>query len=264
MLTDIKEWIKRIIFSRLFVLSIIMGALFFVLIQRLFVLQIINGADYLNNFTLTIKKEISLPGARGNIYDRNGELLAYNELAYSVTIEDNYESTADKNILMNATIIKTVDLIESCGDEVNNDFKIILNRFGRYEYIVKDTKLLRFLADIYGHPKIDELTAEERNSTADDVINYLCSKEKYQIGTLHYNEDGERTFNPKEGYTPEEILKIITVRFAMSTNSYQKYLSTVIASQVSDKTVAAITENRNELQGVDIAENMLSRYNDPQ
>lgn len=264
MLTDIKEWIKRIIFSRLFVLSIIMGALFFVLIQRLFVLQIINGADYLNNFTLTIKKEISLPGARGNIYDRNGELLAYNELAYSVTIEDNYESTADKNILMNATIIKTVDLIESCGDEVNNDFKIILNRFGRYEYIVRDTRLLRFLADIYGHPKIDELTAEERNSTADDVINYLCSKEKYQIGTLHYNEDGERTFNPKEGYTPEEILKIITVRFAMSTNSYQKYLSTVIASQVSDKTVAAIIENRNELQGVDIAENMLRRYNDPQ
>ena len=50
----------------------------------------------------------------------------------------------------------------------------------------------------------------------------------------------------------------------MSTNSYQKYLSTVIASQVSDETVAAIMENKNELQGVSIEENMLRRYNDPQ
>ena len=71
MLTDIKEWIKNVIFSRLFLLVVIIGVLFFVLMQKLFVLQIINGKDYLNNFTLTIKKEISLPSARGNIYDRN-------------------------------------------------------------------------------------------------------------------------------------------------------------------------------------------------
>lgn len=241
-----------------------MGVLFFALIQRLFVLQIINGKDYLNNFTLTIKKEISLPSARGNIYDRNGELLAYNELAYSVTIEDNYESSSDKNFLLNATIIKTVNLIESCGDEVNNDFKIILNRFGRYEFIVSDTRLLRFLADVYGHSRTDELTVEERNSTAEDVIAYLCSKERYQIGAVSYDEDGEKSFIPMEGYSAEDILKIITVRYAMSTNSYQKYLSTVIASQVSNETVAAIMENRNELKGVNIAENMLRRYNDPQ
>jgi penicillin-binding protein 2 len=240
------------------------GVLFFALMQKLFVLQIINGKDYLNNFTLNIKKEISLPSARGNIYDRNGNLLAYNELAYSVTIEDNYESGPDKNILLNDTIIRTVNIIESCGDEVNNDFKIIINKFGRYEYIVSDTRLLRFLADIYGHPKIDDLTSEERNSTPDDVIRYLCSKERYQIGALEENDEGERDFVPLKGYTPEEILKIITVRYAMSTNSYQKYLSTVIASQVSNETVAAIMENKPELQGIDIAENMLRRYNDPQ
>ena len=264
MLTDIKEWIKNVIFSRLFLLVIIIGALFFVLMQKLFVLQIINGKDYLNNFTLTIKKEISLPSARGNIYDRNGNLLAYNELAYSVTIEDNYESGSEKNLLLNDTIIRTVRIIEACGDEVNNDFKVILNRFGRYEYIVSDTRLLRFLADVYGHQRIDDLTQEERNSTPDDLIRYLCSKERYQIGTMEENEDGEKEFVPLRGYTPEEILKIITVRYAMSTNSYQKYLSTVIASQVSSETVAAIMENKPELQGVDIAENMLRRYNDPQ
>ncbi|MBR5359788.1 MAG: penicillin-binding protein, partial [Lachnospiraceae bacterium] len=264
MLTDIKEWIKSVIFSRLFLLIIMIAALFFILMQRLFVLQIINGEDYLNNFTLTIKKEISLPSARGNIYDRNGNLLAYNELAYSVTIEDNYASSSDKNFLLNDTIIKTVNLIESCGDEVNNDFKIVLNKFGRFEYIVSDTRLLRFLADVYGHAKIEDLTAEERNSMADDVIQYLCSKERYQIGTMRTNKSGTDAFVPMGGYSDEDILKIITVRYAMSNNSFQKYLSTVIASQVSDKTVAAIMENKNELQGVDVAENMLRRYNDAQ
>ncbi len=264
MLTDIKEWIKNVIFSRLFLLVIIIGALFFVLIHRLFVLQIINGEDYLNNFTLTIKKEISLPSARGNIYDRNGELLAYNELAYSVTIEDNYESSSDKNQRLNDVIIKTVGLIEAEGDDVNNDFKIILDRYGNYEFAVSESRLLRFLADVYGHAKTSELTAEERASTAEDVIAYLCGKERYQIGTVTYDEDDNKKFTPMEGYTPEDILKIITVRYAMDTNSYQKYLSTVIASQVSDGTVAAIMENSNELQGVSIKENMLRRYNDPQ
>lgn len=43
-------------------------------------------------------KERTLSSTRGNIYDRNGNLLAYNELAYSITIEDNgtYSSTKAK------------------------------------------------------------------------------------------------------------------------------------------------------------------------
>ena len=61
------------------------------LVYRLFDLQIVNGEDYLNNFRLKIVRERSLPSTRGNIYDCNGNLLAYNELAYNITIEDVYE-----------------------------------------------------------------------------------------------------------------------------------------------------------------------------
>ena len=35
-----------------------------------------------------IEKTVTTPGTRGNIYDRNGNLLAYNELAYAVTVQD--------------------------------------------------------------------------------------------------------------------------------------------------------------------------------
>ena len=61
-----------------------------ILIYRVFSLQIVHGQTYLDDFQLKIEKERSIASARGNIYDRNGNLLAYNELAYSVTIEDVY------------------------------------------------------------------------------------------------------------------------------------------------------------------------------
>ena len=63
-----------------------------VLINRCFQLQIVHGEEYLNEFLLMTQKTRDVSSARGNIYDRNGNLLAYNELAYSVKIEDVLES----------------------------------------------------------------------------------------------------------------------------------------------------------------------------
>ena len=85
--------------SRLLLLFVAFTAMAVILIYRLFNLQIVNGESYLNNFQLKIQKEKIIEGTRGNIYDRNGNLLAYNELAYSVTIEDVYESGKEKNNL---------------------------------------------------------------------------------------------------------------------------------------------------------------------
>lgn len=234
----------------------------FILIQRVFVMQIINGEDYLKNFTLTIKKETTLKSTRGNIYDRNGKLLAYNKLAYAVTIEDNFESGKNKNYRMNTTILDAISIIEECGDKVNTDFNIIINSDGDYEFTLSDTKLLRFLADIYGHASIDDLKTSERYSTAEDVINYLAGSSYYGIGENEIDEDANTTFIPGKGYTKEELLKIIAVRYQLSTNSYQKYLTTVIADDVNDVTVAAIKENSDKLQGINIEENTLRVYND--
>ena len=43
------------------------------LIWKIFDLQIVQGEEYLENFQLTIQKEISIPATRGNIYDRNNK-----------------------------------------------------------------------------------------------------------------------------------------------------------------------------------------------
>lgn len=261
MFEDIKEWIKNILFSRYFVLMIVMAVLFAILVRKLFVLQIVNGEDYLNNFTLTIKKETTIKSTRGNIYDRNGNLLAYNELAYSVTIEDSIESGSGKNKQLNQTIYDTIKLVERNGDHAVNNFNIIINEDGEYEYSVTGDRLSRFLADVYGYKNVSELKEEEKNTTPQELMEYLAGSDKYEVGTIIENGT-EKTFEPLTGYTPEEALQIITIRHALSTNSYQKYLSTVVAYDVCTETVALIMENKGDLPGVDIEEETLRHYND--
>lgn len=255
MFSRIKEWIMEIIKSRLFVTVIAFCVLFAILIQRVFYLQIVKGQYYLDNYKLQIRKTREVPGTRGNIYDRNGELLAYNELAYSVTIEDNgdYSSMTlkEKNKIINETVEEVIDIVESNGDTVISDFGTILNASGNYEFAAQnETSKLRFLADIYGYQTIDELTNKEENASADDIINYLCEDERYGYGIDQSSMEKSR------------ILKMVNIRYAISLNSFQKYIPTTIASNVSDETVAEIMENSDRLQGVNIAEDSLRRYTD--
>ena len=97
---------------RIYVLLLVIFLLSSLLTARLFYLQIINGEETLEEFTLKIQKERTINSSRGKIYDRNGVLLAYNELAYNVTIEDVYESGSDKNRNINETLLKVINIIE--------------------------------------------------------------------------------------------------------------------------------------------------------
>ena len=94
------------------IVSIVLCVFAGILIYRVFNLQIVDGQTYLDDFQLKIEKERTLASTRGNIYDKNGNLLAYNELAYSVTIEDVYESGRYKNRNINATLHTVIQMIE--------------------------------------------------------------------------------------------------------------------------------------------------------
>ena len=256
-------WEKLISFltSRILVMIALMVAIAIVMIHRVFDLQIVHGEEYMDSFETRIRKEKTIEGARGNIYDRNGKLLAYNELAHSVVIEDVYESGTLKNYNLNTSIYKTIQIIEGNGDKLVSDFQIELDPKGNYKFKVTGTTLLRFLADVYGYVSIDDLSLKQKASTADEVINYLAGWDRFRIG--EYTKETKRAdFVPGNGYTKSEVLKILNVRFDMNNNSYQKYISTTIANDVSEKTVAVIMENNNELQGVTIAEATIRKYVD--
>ena len=232
------------------------------LAYRLFDLQIVKGDEYLSNFRMIIRKEKSLDSTRGKIYDRNGELLAYNELAYSVMIEDVYESGRNKNARLNAAIDELIDLIEAGGDEIVSDFGIIVDGNNEFAFTDEGTRLQRFLADVYGKQRIDEMDYGMKTSTPDQVIEYLAGSSKFGIGQYMDPDDRKSGFIVGSGYTREKLLKIVIIRYAMSLNSFQKYIPTVVATDVSDKTVAMVMENSDRLEGVTVEEDTIRKYTD--
>lgn len=263
---DFRENFMNMITSRLLVLVLILFGMGGYLIYTIFQLQIVHGEEYYDNFQLSITKERTILPTRGNILDRNGKLLAYNELAYSVIIEDVYESGRNKNASLNTTILKLVKMIEDNGDHIISDFHIILDDNGNYQFDVEGTQLLRFLADIYGYPTIDDdrFKEKEKTATAAEVMDYLCGTSPtshYGIGD-YKNADDTSSFTPGYSYSKEEILKLVTIRYAMSANSYQKYIATTVANNVSEKTVAVVMENADVLDGVSISEGTIRKYND--
>ena len=247
----IKEGIDYIMKSRLMVLIIVFCLTSSVLIGRLFYLQIVRGEDYLENYELQIRRTSEIAATRGNIYDRNGNLLAYNELAYSVTIQDTLPTNmgSDKrNEALNSILDKVLKIVEANGDSVIDSFGIILDSAGEYQFAeTNETLKLRFIADVYGKAYTDDLSQDQRNQSASGIMHYLCTK---RYGLDDTNND------------PAYILKMVNMRYAMGLNSYQQYLSTVLASDVSDETAAAIMENQSTLTGVDIEEESLRRYPD--
>ena len=257
-LDRLKEAGAYLMQSRLVTLIIIFCVSSSILIGRLFYLQIVKGSDYLENYEYSIRRTTSVAATRGNIYDRNGNLLAYNQLAYSVTINlstvENSITTdkrSEKNAALNKILDQVLSIVESNGDSVVSSFGIILDSSGTYQFTQSsDTQKLRFIADVYGKRTIDELTEKQQNQSAADIIHYLCTDEKYGYGL------DDSTLEPAY------ILKIINMRYAMALNAYQQYIDTVLASDVSDETAAAIMENKDVLTGVDISEDSIRKYTD--
>lgn len=253
MVENIKELFRLLKKSRLAVAGILMVILFSILLWRMFYLQIISGEEYQNNYTLKIVKERTLNSTRGNIYDRNGKLLAYNELSYSITIEDNgtYSSTTEKNNALNAEIAQVITALEKNKDAIINEFKIDLQADGSYAFNVTGTAWKRFLADVYGAISYDDLKYSQKlgydtkNATADQVMAYLLD-----------------SYGVSKDYDAAMAHKIVIVRFAMAQNAYQKYIATTIAENVSEESVAYIKEHSDELQGVDAVSDTIRKYND--
>ncbi len=262
MLKSLRDAVIGFITSRIFVMILVFSVLTGVITYRLFDLQIVKGGEYLSSFRMIIRKEKSLDSTRGKIFDRNGELLAYNELAYSVKIEDVYESGRNKNARLNTTISELIDLIEAGGDKIECDFSIILDGNNEYAFTQEGTRQQRFLADVYGKQRIEDMDYAEKTSTAQQVVEYLAGSKKFGIGEYMDPEDRKSGFIVGSGYTREKLLKIVSVRYAMSLNSFQKYIPTVVAADVSDKTVAMVMENSDRLEGVTVEEDTIRKYVD--
>lgn len=251
----LKDYIIEYVSHRLFIVSLVLVLLFCSLIVRLFHLQIIEGEEHLKNFTYKSKKTLTVEAARGNIYDCNGKLLAYNQLAYSVTFENTNklsevasENHVTDNELKNAVVAKTISILKRNGDVLCVDFPIERNASGNFVYTTSsNSEKNRFLSDVFGKSSADELSEEQKNMSAKDVFEYLADKKQ---------------FNISKEYGEQEMLDVMKIRYALWLNRFQQYISVTIARDISDESVAEINENSAELMGINVVVDSIRVYND--
>lgn len=249
MVLEILKMFFNFIKSRVFIAFILIAAMFSILIYRVFEIQIVNADEYIERYSQKTEKTRYYNTTRGNIYDTNGKLLAYNVSVYSVVIEDTLDSSIYKSDQMNQIINTTVNIIEKNGDSVDTDFPI--------EYVdgniiwsqsISENSRLRFLKDIYGTETLDTEEKKLSETTAEEAFAYLTGEEKYDVDM--------------ELYSKREAFYIIMIRYNLSLNAYQKYISTTIATDVSENTTAAIYESADIIPGVNISQTTKRIYND--
>ena len=266
--TKIKRIFKKISLKRTTVLILVFVIMSVVLVRRLFDLQIIQGEDYISKFQARTTKERVLRSTRGNILDRNGDILASNVLSYSLTLEDNgtYTSTREKNLTLNGVAYQVLQILHSNGDDITHSFHIVVDKNGEYAFdVAEGFTLNRFRADIYGQALIDDLKDEQKTATADQMMEFLTGSEKFSIvlsGDRAYTEDELTSHGLPLTLTKQEMLDIATIRYELNTNSFKKYMQVTIATNVSEKSVAAIMENKTGLQGIDVVEDSIRQYID--
>lgn len=264
MFDNLKEKVLKFITSRAVIISGVLILFACVLICKLFVLQIVEGKEHRDSFVQKQNKEKTISATRGRIFDRQGKLLAHDEPANSVMIEDVFDAGKQRSQQINDTLCRVIDLIEMNDDTIDLDgFGISMDVIA-HKFVFsseKDKERKKFLRDVYGHVKISELEEDEKNSTPLQVIDYLCKR--YEIGETK-EKNGKSIFVPRAGYSDEMAFKLVVIRYKMTTNGYQKYLGTTIASNVNDKTVAAVKENLDTLKGISVEMNTMRMYEDPE
>lgn len=254
----LKELWGKIIEARTVILGLFCVLLFGVLIYRLYDLQLVHGDEYQESYIEMTEKTTTTPAARGRIYDKNGYLLAYNEISNDVTIQDNgdYSDVSQKNLMY----YRLIKILNSNGEAVRGEFKVRLNSSGEYEYTTSSNNTRKgFLRDVYGLKAVSELDddAGKYPSTisAADLVNRQF--ELYKLNEMV--DDQKRPIN----LTKLEKLELVNIRYTMSLTSYKRYERTTVAVSISEDTKIAILEEAGNLLGVDVQESTKRIYNDP-
>lgn len=248
MISQILKTIKEILTSRIFYIYLVFLGLAGVLAYRLYSIQIVQAGNSgpVNSDTITVVDRY-IPATRGLIYDKEGRVLAYNELRYAVFLQDS--ALLDNNTDKNAMINRLCKTLRKCGYEPELSFAIEINEEGELQFNIEGTALLRFKKNAYGLRSIKELNEVQTNSTAEELFNFLCHGDKSVV-----------MYGVSDDYTLEEKLDIVMVRyyFFTSTDKSQQY---TMASNIDEKCIAAIMESAGDMPGVSIAQQTRRVYN---
>lgn len=282
----------RLVKSRYGLMLIVFACLMAILVVRLFVLTVVQNDKWTEKATNLSTKTITTSAPRGNIYDRNGNVLATNKQVFNVRMYNSDDSSAE----INEVALKLTKLLKKNGDKINDEFPIKLKN-GEF-YYTYDKEIKRWLArenmptDYTAEQAFNQLRTNLGISSELDVyaaqsemqtnygvyppisvgatISYTYANDrKTFLERYHLDEDStaEEAFNELRNkfevdpsYSKSKARKILVVRDALSKMGYTKYLPVTMASGVSEKTIIAIEEETSIYKNVEVASEYVRTY----
>lgn len=196
-----------------------------VLIVQLFNLQVVHGEEYRASSNARLTRESDIEAARGNIEDRNESILATTKTGYSVELY----KTKIKDEELNNVALKIANLLESNEDTYINNFPID----SELKFTLSSEDSIKAWKKKY---KISESANEL------DCINAF--KEKYKI-----NVDNVK-----------DALKIIAIRYEITTNGYSSTKSIKIAENISKTSAIQFNEQNSSFPGINVVEEPIRVY----
>lgn len=191
-----------------------------IFIATLFNLQIVNGENYREQSEKRMLRTKNITAPRGEIYDRNGVILATNKLSYDVELYKVRVSTKEQN----DGILRLVEILNENSDKVYSTFPVNddLNGFN-FENEEDEQKWKKEM-------KLDS------NLTFDQVIDKYI--EKYELQDYSDNRLNQ--------------IKMIEIKYEANLNGYSLFNSATIAKDISQKSVAKIGEEKYKIYGISI------------
>ena len=195
-------------------------AVFVVYELRLVQWQVFQGDEFeqlsLSNRTDTIQ----IDAARGEILDRNGNVLTGNRTSYNIV----YDALDMDYSARNATILQVLDLLESRDEEWRDRLPIVLAEDGTYQYTEDSDSEIATL---------QEFLELAEYATAEDCMTALARQYDCQ------------------GYSLEDARNVVSVRYSMTQDGFSRTNPYVIAEDVSAETVGVISERSEEWPGIE-------------
>ena len=191
-----------------------------IFIATLFNLQIVNGENYREQSEKRMLRTKNITAPRGEIYDRNGVILATNKLSYDVELYKVRVSTKEQN----DGILRLVEILNENSDKVYSTFPVNddLNGFN-FENTEEEQKWKKEM-------KLDSTL------TFDQVIDKYI--EKYELQDYSDNRLNQ--------------IKMIEIKYEANLNGYSLFNSATIAKDISQKSVAKIGEEKYKIYGISI------------
>lgn len=201
----------------MYIVVIVISVIF---IATLFNLQIVNGENYREQSEKRMLRTKNITAPRGEIYDRNGVILATNKLSYDVELYKVRVSTKEQN----DGILRLVEILNENSDKVYSTFPVNddLNGFN-FENIEEEQKWKKEM-------KLDSTL------TFDQVIDKYI--EKYELQDYSDNRLNQ--------------IKMIEIKYEANLNGYSLFNSATIAKDISQKSVAKIGEEKYKIYGISI------------